>query len=287
MEDREVVCTVKIKSQAMVIEMMGSALITYISCFAFRNQLSPVGVLTAAPYLAQGLVTGFFYLVGKEVSGGHYNPAISFTMALTKHITWMTCCVYIFFQLLGSILGGLMVNYMTPANMRYQLVNTVPQPNTLLNFGECYAIQTFCCTVYSLVYLYVKDHGKEHIHLGTVALIVTMTAIGTCSAGATMGGFNIVAVFGPALAQDVFARTGSWTYYLGPFTGAFLASFIDRYFLNDNSLFSDLPKFKIVFQSGSQDGSEGRNNSESLEGDRKGESPLATPVDKEPEETPS
>lgn len=48
-------------------------------------------------------------LITIDVSGGHLNPAITISQALFRGFEWKLVLPYIFFQILGSFLGAVVV----------------------------------------------------------------------------------------------------------------------------------------------------------------------------------
>ena len=59
--------------------------------------------------LAHGFVLGFMIYAGANVSGSHFNPAVSVTLIILRKCPVVDGLLYIIFQLIGSILAGLLV----------------------------------------------------------------------------------------------------------------------------------------------------------------------------------
>ena len=89
-----------------VMEFVG----TFALCFVggLVVQSAPAGEILPVA-LAQGFVLGFMIYAGAAVSGAHYNPAVSFTLCILRKCPWIDGMIYIAFQLIGSILAGLLV----------------------------------------------------------------------------------------------------------------------------------------------------------------------------------
>ena len=84
------------------------------SCAA---QLTKGGALDPAGLVAIAIAHAFALFVGvsmaANVSGGHLNPAVTFGLAVGGHITILTGIFYWIAQLLGAIVGAVLVQYST------------------------------------------------------------------------------------------------------------------------------------------------------------------------------
>lgn len=232
MQDTEYEVTVRIKPQAMLIEFFGTAFICYVTGLAFVNQLNAQGFLTAAPFLAHGLITAFFYAVGKGFSGGLYNPAVSLAKALSKRISWMTFFVYVFFQLIGSLAGATVMWALTPVNYRPALQASYPHTNPDLKFIQLLAVETLISYLVILTYLFLESQPEEQSHISGAAIGAVIIAAGTASALYTQGGINPARSFGPSIILNNFAGENAWVFYLGPFIAAILAALTFKYVIN-------------------------------------------------------
>src|SRR2546421_5277813 len=106
-------------TQKFVAELLGTAFLTWIGA----------GSITAAVYLLNGAkpplafsmadlgmialafafaIAAMVYTIG-HISGCHINPAVTFSLALTRRIRWNEAVVYWLAQFLGGILGALFI----------------------------------------------------------------------------------------------------------------------------------------------------------------------------------
>lgn len=106
-------------TQKFVAEMLGTAFLTWIGA----------GSITAATYLLNGAkpalafsmadlgmialafafaIAAMVYTIG-HISGCHINPAVTFSFAVTRRIAWSEAVVYWVAQILGGILGALVI----------------------------------------------------------------------------------------------------------------------------------------------------------------------------------
>src|SRR6266568_1336314 len=92
-------------AQKFVAELLGTAFLTWIGA----------GSITAAVFLLNGAkpavafaIAAMVYTIG-HISGCHINPAVTFSLAVTRRIGWSEAGVYWVAQFLGGILGALVI----------------------------------------------------------------------------------------------------------------------------------------------------------------------------------
>lgn len=92
--------------KAYIMEGIGTFGLCYIGGMSIA--LSPDDE-TVVPALAHMLALGIMIYVGAATSGGHYNPAVSIALLLTRNMQCKDFPWYILAQFLGGFLGGLLV----------------------------------------------------------------------------------------------------------------------------------------------------------------------------------
>lgn len=73
--------------------------------------LDPAGLVAVAVCHGFGLFVAV--AIGANISGGHVNPAVTFGLALGGQITILTGVFYWVAQLLGAIVGAVLVQFCT------------------------------------------------------------------------------------------------------------------------------------------------------------------------------
>ena len=68
-----------------------------------------------ASALATGSVLAVLVLFYGRVSGGHFNPAVTFGMALNGTLKWGQAAFYWLAQFAGALLGGFVLNFILTA----------------------------------------------------------------------------------------------------------------------------------------------------------------------------
>ena len=61
------------------------------------------------------IVMAMIYAFG-EISGAHFNPAVSIAFAYAKKFSWKEVPKYIFFQILGAFVASLILWFLFPAS---------------------------------------------------------------------------------------------------------------------------------------------------------------------------
>jgi aquaglyceroporin related protein len=118
-----------------VLEATGTGLFVYISLAGVHQAVlsavssnSSVDEIHVAIGFAIGLASGVFVALK---SGAHLNPAVSFTMWLTKNINLQRFLVYVAAQLFGAFIGSLLVLALYDSR-----INNLPENNALIgSFG--------------------------------------------------------------------------------------------------------------------------------------------------------
>lgn len=83
--------------QAILVEILGTFIF-------FSIILSAVAETSYGPIaIAVGLLAAIYF--GGKISGGHYNPAVSFMMLIKGNIDIITAISYIIAQLIGALLA--------------------------------------------------------------------------------------------------------------------------------------------------------------------------------------
>jgi len=88
-----------------IVECVGTFTITYFplmaSVFVFTGEST---ILSHA--LCAGFMVTVWAWIGRERSGGHYNPAITIGYAYLKQIPFPTALIYVLAQLVGGAFAG-------------------------------------------------------------------------------------------------------------------------------------------------------------------------------------
>eukprot|EP01089_Gocevia_fonbrunei_P009231 TRINITY_DN212_c0_g2_i1.p1 TRINITY_DN212_c0_g2~~TRINITY_DN212_c0_g2_i1.p1 ORF type:complete len:374 (-),score=80.33 TRINITY_DN212_c0_g2_i1:542-1543(-) len=208
---------------------------------------------------AVGALAGMLITVGviysfADVSGAHFNPAVTFATVVTFKNSIIKGLLYMGAQLLGSVIAAIMISMLYPEGN--QAVKSVAiRRATDITTGQAFFVEM--CTTFVFVYVIfavafdtvesvkVKTGSGGETTIGRSLVIYTTSgqtkagfapiAIG-CTLGACVfasdavagGGFNPARVFGFALVADVWDNP--WMYWIPQLLGAAMAGYTQKIF---------------------------------------------------------
>jgi len=197
-------------------ELLGTFAIVFAGCGAIVINQETGGVIThvGIAFTFGLVVMAMIYSFG-NVSGAHFNPAVSIAFTLAGSFKVKELLPYILSQLAGALLASLLLRFLFPANEF--LGATMPKGSEMQSL-MLEAVLTFFLM---LVILQVSRGSKEQgmfagLAIGSVVLLEAMFAGPVC--GASM---NPARSIGPALISGHLEHL--WIYLLGPALGALLA----------------------------------------------------------------
>jgi aquaporin Z len=170
-------------------------------------------VLIAVPFaFGLALMAGLYAFA--EVSGGHFNPAVSLGLFLDRRLSFEDLLGYWIFQFAGGILASLLM--LVPFNHDVvKATATVPASN-----GQALFLEIAFTAVFLLVIL---QSTKSERFGGTALVSIPLTLIAIHFAAIPFSGASVnpARSLGPALVGDQW--TGFWIYIVGPAAGAIIA----------------------------------------------------------------
>lgn len=164
---------------------------------------------------------GFALLAGLyafgEVSGGHFNPAVSLGLFLDRRISVGDLIGYWIAQFAGAIVASaVMLLPFTKADV----AATATRPNPTIGDGGAFFLEAAFTAVFVVVILQAtKSPGFRSSAL--VAIPLTLLTIHVAIISFTGASVNPARTLGPALIGDVW--DSEWIYFLGPALGAIIA----------------------------------------------------------------
>jgi aquaporin Z len=168
-----------------------------------------------------------------EVSGGHFNPAVSLGLFLDRRLTFEDLLGYWIFQFAGAILASLLM--LIPFN--HDLVKaTATQPGVGISQGAALFIEIAFTAVFVLVIL----HSTKSDRFGGTALMaipLTLVAIHFAALPISGSSVNPARSLGPALVGDQWHAF--WISVVGPAAGAIIAWIIYTVVIKGDTDFRD------------------------------------------------
>ena len=210
------------KSKVFFAEMIGTFALVFIGAGA--GAVGSGGLIGVA--LAHGLVIATFVYLYGEISGAHFNPAVTFGLALNGTVEWGKAVFYWIAQLLGAtIAAGLLFLVLGGADSG--LGATLPASS--INVFQAVIIEAILTFFLANAVLFGAVEGLAGKRAGFVIGLTLVFAIlmGGPLTGASL---NPARTFGPAIFTGNFDTL--WIYLLGPLAGAGLATGVYRLLKN-------------------------------------------------------
>lgn len=189
-----------------------------------------------ATALAFGLViVAMAYSIG-NVSGCHINPAVSLSMVLMKKMSWKDFGFYVLFQVIGGLLGSLVLLLILGSNNNLGGNAINPLIISGGDFGALLIgllVEVILTFVFIISILGITDKAENKVIVGLV-IGLTLTLVHLLGINLTGTSVNPARSLAPAILQGGVALEQIWIFIIGPFLGAVLATFTYR-FINKKS----------------------------------------------------
>lgn len=184
------------------------------------------GLLPVA--LAHGFALAIAVSSFGAISGGHFNPAVTFGLAIARKHPWPRVLTYWAAQLIGALLAGLVLRwffdpYLAQANATHLGTPTVA---TAVGPGLAIAIEAVLTLflVWTVFGTAVSPDAPKIAGFGIGLIVAADILIGGPLTGAAM---NPARHFGPAVVSGYLDNW--YVYWIGPLIGATLAGLSYRY----------------------------------------------------------
>lgn len=211
---------------AYLAELIGTLLLVFfitsvVTLFVSTGAQAQFGSDFAVVGFVQGLTLFGVIVMFGAVSGGHFNPAVTFAAALIRKISPLDAVIYLLAQLSGAVLGALLTKSLLLDEGRATHYGA-GQVSGLLsgNFAGMVVegIGAFCLVLVILSVVFSKKSIKDWGPLAIGTTFVFLVMVGGPLTGAC---FNPARWFGPALVGNSFG--GTWPFLVGPLLGSLLA----------------------------------------------------------------
>jgi aquaporin Z len=217
-------------------EFLGTAMLVFFGAgvaalvlgFRIFGASLAAGVIAIA--LAFGLIyAGLVYVIG-PISGGHVNPAVTLGAYLANRISVLEMVAYWVAQLIGSIMGTLVLWWVLSTSPFYSksrigLGANGYGANSLLHIGGggAFLIEIVLTGVFVLVVLSLTREGATVAvsGMGIGIALALANLIGVPFDGASV---NPARSFGPAIVSGGSVLSQLWLFLIAPLVGAILAT---------------------------------------------------------------
>ena len=184
----------------------------------------------AVTHVGIGITWGFIviamiYAFG-EISGAHFNPAVTIAFAYAKKFPWKEVPKYILFQFIGAIVASLLVWYLFPES------KTLGGTQTILPPFKAFILEYLLTFFLMLVIINVSTGSKETGIMAGMAIggVVMLEAL--FAGPMTNASMNPIRSLAPAIVSTNF--TNLWLYLTAPILGAITAVLSCKWVKDDN-----------------------------------------------------
>jgi aquaporin Z len=190
----------------------------------FLHGAGGLGLLGIAA--AHGLAITAMFAAFSQVSGGHFNPAVTIGFWVTKRISTVDVALYWLAQLIGAIAAAFLLKAIIPEDTWRAIALGTPEmirdlPRLSAMILEAVATFFLVLVIFATA---VDDNRTTGRNVASLAIGLTL-ALGIMVAGPFTGGaLNPARALGPALASTHWANWG--VYWVGPLAGGFLAGLL-------------------------------------------------------------
>jgi aquaporin Z len=182
-------------------------------------------ILAAVPFgFGIGLMAAI-YAVG-QVSGGHFNPAVTIAMVIDRRTTGVDAVGYIVAQLIGAVAAAALLLGFSGSEA-VASTTTSPGPaltGTLNGSIGALVVETVMTAVFLVVILTVTKSGGARAGL---LIALTLLAIHFAAIPFSGSSVNPARSLGPAIVSGTY--TDIWVYIVGPILGGIIGWAVYRY----------------------------------------------------------
>jgi aquaporin Z len=231
--------------QKYAAELLG----TFVLVFGGTTAIVASGATGSPVLIVAALAFGLALLAGLyafgEVSGGHYNPAVSLAMFLDKRLSSNDLISYWVAQFAGGILAAIALWI---ASSRDDVATTGTYPGAFGD-GSAFFMELLFTTIFVTVILQASVSGRFG---GSALLAIPLALVAVHLAAIPFSGSSVnpARTFGPDLIGGEW--DGIWIYLIAPPLGAILAVFIHRTVSGGATVAAESPVAEVLAEPDAQ-----------------------------------
>ncbi|HSQ61161.1 MAG TPA: MIP family channel protein [Acidobacteriota bacterium] len=211
-------------------ELIGTFALIFFGAGAILQHGATEAVGVTGIAVAHGLaILVSIYALG-HISGGHFNPCVTFGFAVTKRLSWGDTVLYWIAQLAGASLAAWFLSLAYPMGAADAHLGTPalgPSVGPMLGM----AVEAVLAFMLVLVVFGSAVDSRAPKGFAGLAIGLTLTANILAAGAVTGASFNPARAFGPALMAGYWMD--HWLYWVGPMLGGAVAALLyDRFLLS-------------------------------------------------------
>jgi aquaporin Z len=200
-----------------------------------------VGIGLMGVSLAFGLtVLTMAYAVG-GISGGHFNPAVSFGLAVAGKFAWKDFIPYVIAQVIGGALGALVLYLIASGKADFSGTGGFASNGFGAHSPGKFSLQAaiICEVVMTAFFLIIILGSTSKLAppgFAPIAIGLGLTLIHLISIPVTNTSVNPARSTGVALFADAWALQQLWVFWLAPLVGAAIGAVLWKALLSDGEV---------------------------------------------------
>ncbi|MFD1064353.1 MIP/aquaporin family protein [Winogradskyella litorisediminis] len=205
-------------------ELLGTFAMVFCGCGAMTiDEITGGAISHVGVAITWGLIVMAMIYAYGEISGAHFNPAVTLAFAVAKKFSWRDVPKYIIFQTIGAFLAILLLWFLFPESKSFG--HTYPAEN--FPPIKAFVLELILTFFLMIVIINVSSGSKE---IGTMAAIAVGAVIlleAMFAGPMTKASMNPARSLAPAIVSGNLQHL--WLYLTAPFLGAILAVFTYRF----------------------------------------------------------
>jgi aquaporin Z len=201
-------------------EFVGAFALMFVGGGAIMSGAGLVGVA-----FAHGLVVAVMASAVGHISGGHFNPAVTFGFLVTRRIDPALALVYWLAQFAGATLAALSLLWIYPEDVRDGASLGVPLVSDRISIGAAFVVEAILTFfLVWVIFATAADPRGTFKSVAGLAIGLTITLDVLMGGPLTGAAMNPSRAFGPQLVAN--AWSDGWIWYLGPLLGGGAAALL-------------------------------------------------------------
>ena len=216
------------------VELLGTFTLVFVGAGTIMSLGPQADAGTLEVALATGLAIAVMVSAVGHISGGHFNPAITFGFILTRRISALLGVAYWVAQLAGGVLAALLLRWIFPAANRNAANLGAPSVQTI-DIGAALVVEALI-TFFLVWVVFAMTTDPRSTYSAVAGLAIGLVIVfGMLFAYPLTGGaFNPARAFGPELVSNSWSDF--WIWYVGPLAGGAIAALLyDEVYLRPGS----------------------------------------------------
>ena len=216
------------ETHKLTAEFIGTMFLVFIGC---GTAIAAPGLGALGLALAFGLALAITHYISAPISGGHLNPAISFTLWLGKKMSLREFLFYVIAQLLGATIGISLLYFIFTGKADFNHLFfsngfAEASPNGF-SFISCGVTEAVLTGFFILGFLSIS--GTKGSCAATSLMIgLTFSVAYFLAAPFTHGSLNPARSFAPAVFEGGMAIQQIWFFFVMPMAGSLIASSLHK-----------------------------------------------------------